>query len=161
MFCSFCSGCLLAGCLTKASLFSKVLRSVHPETFHSRGTGRTFCRCMIVSLVWQKARFDSQLIKTHKAPLDFARQVAEDDLLPTCLPNEVKKPKWAKPRKSHGKASARPFPVESTCPSHPGTCLPPLRQHPYHQAQPHSLTGSPNAMISGTKSPAMQFPRMR
>jgi hypothetical protein len=36
--------------------------------------------------------------------------VAQDDLLATHLPGKVKKPKWAKPRKSHGKASARAFP---------------------------------------------------
>jgi hypothetical protein len=56
-----------------------------------------------------KARFDNQLMKTNKALLDFAGQVAEDDLLPTRLPDKVKKLKWAKPRKSHGKASARSF----------------------------------------------------
>src|SRR5207248_6378044 len=56
-----------------------------------------------------KARFDNQLIKTNKALLDLAGQVAEDDLLPTRLPDKVKKPKWAKPRKAHGKASARSF----------------------------------------------------
>jgi hypothetical protein len=28
---------------------------------------------------------------------------------PTRLPDKVKKPKWAKPRKPHGKASARAF----------------------------------------------------
>ena len=56
-----------------------------------------------------KARFDNQLIKTNKALLDFAEQVAEDDLLPTRLPDKIKKPKWAKPKKSHGKASARSF----------------------------------------------------
>jgi hypothetical protein len=38
-----------------------------------------------------KARFDSQRIKTNKALLDFARQVADDDLLPTRLPDGVKK----------------------------------------------------------------------
>src|SRR2546423_14964990 len=54
-----------------------------------------------------KARFENQLMKTNKALLDFAKQVAEDDLLPTRLPDKVKKPKWAKPRKTHGKASAR------------------------------------------------------
>jgi hypothetical protein len=56
-----------------------------------------------------KARFDSQLLKTNKALLEFADQVAQDDLLPTRLPDMVKKPKWAKPRKPHGKASARAF----------------------------------------------------
>jgi hypothetical protein len=56
-----------------------------------------------------KARFENQLIKTNKALLDFAEQVAEDDLLPTRLPDKVKKPKWAKPRKTHGKASARAY----------------------------------------------------
>jgi hypothetical protein len=56
-----------------------------------------------------KARFDSQLLKTNKALLEFADQVAQDDLLPTRLPDKVKKPKWAKPRKPHGKASARAF----------------------------------------------------
>ena len=33
--------------------------------------------------------------------------MANDDLLPTRLPDKANKPKWAKPRKSHGKASAR------------------------------------------------------
>jgi hypothetical protein len=56
-----------------------------------------------------KARFDSQLRKTNKALLEFADQVAQDDLLPTRLLDKVKKPKWAKPRKPHGKASARAF----------------------------------------------------
>jgi hypothetical protein len=56
-----------------------------------------------------KARFDGQLIKINKALLDFARQVTEDDLLPTRLPDKVKKPKWAKPRKPHGKIFARSF----------------------------------------------------
>jgi hypothetical protein len=50
-----------------------------------------------------------ELMKTNKVLLGFAGQVAEDDLLPTRLPDKVKKPKWAKPRKSHGKASTRSF----------------------------------------------------
>ena len=54
-----------------------------------------------------KARFDNQLIKINKVLLEFAEQVANDDLLPTRLPDKANKPKWAKPRKSHGKASAR------------------------------------------------------
>src|SRR5256714_3720979 len=54
-----------------------------------------------------KARFEAQLVKTNRALLDFAGQVAQDDLLPTRLPDKVKKPKWAKPRKAHGNASAR------------------------------------------------------
>ena len=29
--------------------------------------------------------------------------------MPTRLPDKVKKPKWAKPRKTHGKASARAY----------------------------------------------------
>ena len=56
-----------------------------------------------------KARFESQLVKTNNALLEFAGQVAEDDLLPTRLPDKAKKPKWAKPRKPHGKASAWSF----------------------------------------------------
>ena len=44
-----------------------------------------------------KAHFEAQLIKTNRALLDFAGQVAQDDLLPTRLPDKVKKPKWAKP----------------------------------------------------------------
>jgi hypothetical protein len=59
--------------------------------------------------VLAKARFDSQLLKTNKALLEFADQVAQDDLLPTRLPDKVKKSKWAKPRKPHGKAFARAF----------------------------------------------------
>ena len=34
-------------------------------------------------------------------------QVAEDDLLPTRLPDKVQKPKWAKPKKTHDRASKR------------------------------------------------------
>jgi hypothetical protein len=56
-----------------------------------------------------KAHFEAQLIKTNRALLDFAGQVAQDDLLPTRLPDKVKKPKWAKPRKTHGNASTRPY----------------------------------------------------
>jgi hypothetical protein len=56
-----------------------------------------------------RARFDNQLVKTNKALLGFAGQVAQDDLLPTRLPDKVNKPKWAKPRKPHGKASARSY----------------------------------------------------
>ena len=54
-------------------------------------------------------RFESQLIKTNNALLQFAGQVAENDLLPTRLPDKVKKPKWVKLKKPHGKASARSF----------------------------------------------------
>ena len=56
-----------------------------------------------------KVRFDNQLLKTNKALLEFADQVAQDDVLPTHLPDKVKKPKWAKPRKPHSRASARAF----------------------------------------------------
>jgi hypothetical protein len=54
-----------------------------------------------------KARFEEQLMKTNKALLSFAQQVTDEDLLPTRLPDKVQKPKWAKPVKTHGKASAR------------------------------------------------------
>ena len=40
-----------------------------------------------------KAMFDNQLLKTNKALLEFADQVAQDDLLPTHLSDRVKKPK--------------------------------------------------------------------
>ena len=40
-----------------------------------------------------KARFDDQLLKANKALLEFADQVAQDDLR---LPDKIKKPKWAK-----------------------------------------------------------------
>jgi hypothetical protein len=42
----------------------------------------------------------------YEALLDFAGQVAHDDLLPTRL---YKKPKPAKPRKARGKAFARAY----------------------------------------------------
>jgi hypothetical protein len=45
----------------------------------------------VISLA--KARFDSQLIKTNKALLDFAEQVAQDGLLPTRLRDKIKKPR--------------------------------------------------------------------
>ena len=54
-----------------------------------------------------KARFESQLVKTNRALVNYAGQLAQDDLLPTRLPDKVQKPKWAKPRKIYGKASAR------------------------------------------------------
>jgi hypothetical protein len=54
-----------------------------------------------------KARYDYQAIKTNRALVEFAGMVAQDDLLPTRLPDKVKKPKWAKPKKSHDKASRR------------------------------------------------------
>jgi hypothetical protein len=41
--------------------------------------------------------------------LELAGQVAQDDLLPTRLADKVNKPKWAKPRKPHSKASARSY----------------------------------------------------
>ena len=56
-----------------------------------------------------KTRFENQLVKTNRALVDYAGQLAQDDLLPTRLPDKVQKPKWAKPRKTHGKASARSY----------------------------------------------------
>ena len=53
-----------------------------------------------------KVRFKEQLMKINKALLSFAQQVTDEDLLLTHLPNKVKKPKWAKPIKIYGKASA-------------------------------------------------------
>ena len=44
-----------------------------------------------------------------RALVDYAGQLDQDDLLPTRLPDKVQKPKWAKPRKTHGKASARSY----------------------------------------------------
>jgi len=53
-----------------------------------------------------KARFDSQLVKTDRALIDHAGQLAKDDLLPTRLLDKVWKPKWTKPRR----LMARPLP---------------------------------------------------
>jgi hypothetical protein len=33
--------------------------------------------------------------------------IAQDDLLPTRLPDKIKKPSWAKPKKPYDKASKR------------------------------------------------------
>jgi len=54
-----------------------------------------------------KARWESQLIKTNRALADYAGQLAQDDLLPTHLPDKVQKAKWLKSKKSHDKASKR------------------------------------------------------
>ena|SRR2546423_12719260 len=54
-----------------------------------------------------KARWESQLIKTNRALADYAGQLAQDDLLPTRLPDKVQKVKWLKPKESHDKASKR------------------------------------------------------
>jgi len=52
-----------------------------------------------------KARWESQLIKTNRALVDYAGQLAQDDLLSTRLPDKVQKTKRLKPKKSHDKAS--------------------------------------------------------
>jgi hypothetical protein len=54
-----------------------------------------------------KARWESQLIKTNRALADYAGQLAQDDLLPTRLPDKIQKAKWLKPKKSHDKVSKR------------------------------------------------------
>jgi hypothetical protein len=54
-----------------------------------------------------RARFEEQLVKTNRALLGYAEQIRDEDLLPTRLPDKIQKPKWAKPIKAHGKASAR------------------------------------------------------
>jgi hypothetical protein len=48
-----------------------------------------------------------QLVKTNKVLLGFAGQIMDEDLLSIRLPDKVQKPKWARPIKAHGKASAR------------------------------------------------------
>ena len=40
-----------------------------------------------------KARWESQLIKTNRALAGYAGQLAQDDLLPTRLPDKVQKAK--------------------------------------------------------------------
>jgi len=54
-----------------------------------------------------KVRFDSQLVKTNRALISYAGQLAQDNLLPIHLPDKIQKPKWAKPKKIYDKASAR------------------------------------------------------
>jgi hypothetical protein len=54
-----------------------------------------------------KARYEAQVIKTNRALVEFAGMVVQDDLLPTRLPDKIKKSKWTKPKKSHDKASKR------------------------------------------------------
>ena len=49
-----------------------------------------------------KVRFDSQLVKTNRALVNYAGQLAQDHLLPTRLPDKAQKP-----RKTYGKASTR------------------------------------------------------
>jgi hypothetical protein len=51
-----------------------------------------------------KARYD---IKTNRALAEFVGMVGQGDLLPTYQPDEMQKPKWAQPNKSHDKASKR------------------------------------------------------
>ena len=70
---------------------------------------RTWRRCFKVreSMRWRRRYIDE-----HETLLDFAGQVAHVDLLPTRLPDRIKKPKSAKPRKAHGKASARAYLVK-------------------------------------------------
>ena len=50
-----------------------------------------------------------RLVETNRSLVGYAGQLAQDDLLPTRLPDKVQKPKWAKPRKTHGKASGRSY----------------------------------------------------
>jgi hypothetical protein len=56
-----------------------------------------------------KVRFEVQLVKTNRTLLTFAEQVTHDDLLPTHLPDKLKKLKWAKPLEPHGNTSARSY----------------------------------------------------
>jgi hypothetical protein len=51
----------------------------------------------------RKAGFDNQLFKTSKALPEFAARLRWDDLLPTHLPDKIKKPEL------HGKAFGRSF----------------------------------------------------
>ena len=74
----------------------------HPLRPSHMGRGRS-------KLGLAKTRFEARLVKTNRTLLDFAEQVAHDDLLPTHLPDKVKKPKWVKSRKSQGNASVRSF----------------------------------------------------
>ena len=54
-----------------------------------------------------KVRFESQLVKTNRALVDYAGQLAQDDLLPTRLPEKIQKARWLKPKKTHDRASRR------------------------------------------------------
>jgi hypothetical protein len=54
-----------------------------------------------------KTRFEEQLVKTNRALLGFAGQIMDENLLSIRLPDKIQKPKWAKPIKAYGKASAR------------------------------------------------------
>ena len=45
------------------------------------------------------------MVKTNRALLNYAGQLGQNDLLPTRLPDEVKRATWPKPKKSHDKAS--------------------------------------------------------
>ena len=54
-----------------------------------------------------KARFESQLVKTNKALVDYASQLAQNDLLPTRLLEKIQKARWLKPKKTHDWASRR------------------------------------------------------
>ena len=54
-----------------------------------------------------KARFESQLVRTNRALINYAGQLAQDDLLPTRLPEKIQKARWLKPKKTHNRASRR------------------------------------------------------
>ena len=54
-----------------------------------------------------KARFESQLVKTNKALVNYAGQLAQDDLLPTHLPEKIQKARWLKPKKTYDQALKR------------------------------------------------------
>jgi hypothetical protein len=62
-----------------------------------------------ISRVWQRPDSIVSSLRPIRRYWIFAGQAAGDDLLPTRLPDKVKKPKWTKPRKPHSKASARSF----------------------------------------------------
>jgi hypothetical protein len=59
---SFCWGCILVRCPTKAFLFSKVFRSGHSGTGHCRGNQSEwkFCRCMANAPLFWKISVESQ-----------------------------------------------------------------------------------------------------
>jgi hypothetical protein len=88
------------GVSTEAAYTSQRANDITSSTLQARLAGDS-----LTGLA--KARFESQLVKTNRALVNYAGQLAQDDLLPTRLPEKIQKARWLKPKKTHDRASRR------------------------------------------------------
>jgi hypothetical protein len=79
--------------LNEAAYTSQRINDITSSTLNARLVGDN-----LTDLA--KARFESQLIKTNRALVDYAGQLTQNDLLPTRLPEKIQKARWLKSKKT-------------------------------------------------------------